>query len=571
MFNDIFCDRYDNKDECLKNADHVKIFARRFGIETFARRFGPGSEKKKWYFSENSPQGAWDNFAEQKLLKFAESRHPIFRATTPLSMGNFKSTGRGKLSIYFAADQDTHDTIYRIILFVNQFSIHGAVAAVCEEFEDDQDGTGEFVILMGQSIVFGEVKAETPLHDENPMNEQIIWQQYIQPVESFSPENRVSKFCKEAGFMRVVEVGQYFVTKDVGFFYTISFSGLFWKWFPSRWSRFSINPKDGFKEMGGLDLFWKSRPVFSILNKKFKLSPWTKTILILGSEFPMEQSNTWSILFRILQKFTQIHKKNKFDKQSQTWLQPGQRQKQNLNRENLFGRQAIALLHKKRWIDIEPSTQFCFVRFLEESHQFFLTQAEINFIFEIIIHKNIIGLMIDGKFVLCGVQTKISVMFCYSGNNFLFPYSSGNNLDPMLQDNVVIGTGIFRNVYHVGCTFNFHSIVNNGFVFGAQNLSLLIQEMKVTETLNILTLSVLRFARYMHSAWKRHQDDSDISIQEALKFYQTRSNAIVLRRNIPSSLYFMFKDWELERCCMKDDICFVDHHQRSHWNTNKLD
>ena len=69
------------------------------------------------------------------------------------------------------------------------------------------------MILVGQSIVLGEVKAEAPLHDEDPMNDQIIWQQYIQQVESLSPENRV-KNCKEAGFMRVVEVGQYFVTKD---------------------------------------------------------------------------------------------------------------------------------------------------------------------------------------------------------------------------------------------------------------------------------------------------------------------------------------------------------------------
>ena len=50
------------------------------------------------------------------------------------------------------------------------------------------------VILMGQSIVLGEVKAETLLHNENPMNDQIIWQQYIQQVESLSPENKVSKF-----------------------------------------------------------------------------------------------------------------------------------------------------------------------------------------------------------------------------------------------------------------------------------------------------------------------------------------------------------------------------------------
>ena len=62
---------------------------------------------------------------------------------TPSSRGQLKSKGHGKLSIHFAADQDTPDTIYRIILSVNQLSIYGAVAAIYEEFEDHQDRTGE--------------------------------------------------------------------------------------------------------------------------------------------------------------------------------------------------------------------------------------------------------------------------------------------------------------------------------------------------------------------------------------------------------------------------------------------
>ena len=112
---------------------------------------GPGSEKK-WYSSENSPQGAWDNIAEQMLLEFAESGHPTFRATPPLSRGQLKSKGHGKLSIHFAADELTIDTIYRIILSVNQLSVYGALAAICEDFEDHQDRTGQPVILVGQSI-----------------------------------------------------------------------------------------------------------------------------------------------------------------------------------------------------------------------------------------------------------------------------------------------------------------------------------------------------------------------------------------------------------------------------------
>ena len=43
-FNDISCDRCDNKDECLKNAEFVKTFAKRFGIGQWSF-IGPGSEK----------------------------------------------------------------------------------------------------------------------------------------------------------------------------------------------------------------------------------------------------------------------------------------------------------------------------------------------------------------------------------------------------------------------------------------------------------------------------------------------------------------------------------------------
>ena len=167
MFNDLSCDRKGNKEECLANARVVKVFARKFGVGQWSF-IGPGSEKK-WYSAENSPQGAWDDIAEQMLLEFA------VRATTPLSRGTLKSKGRGKLSIHFAADDCTIDTIFRIILSVNQLSVYGAVAAVCEEFEGHQDRTGEPVILAGQSIVLGEVKAEAAVYDEDPMNDQIIW------------------------------------------------------------------------------------------------------------------------------------------------------------------------------------------------------------------------------------------------------------------------------------------------------------------------------------------------------------------------------------------------------------
>ena len=84
MFNDISCDRKGNKEECLANARVVSVLAKKFGIGQ--RPFiGPGSEKKWSSMEESSPQGIWDHIADEMLLEFAESGHPIFRATTPLS------------------------------------------------------------------------------------------------------------------------------------------------------------------------------------------------------------------------------------------------------------------------------------------------------------------------------------------------------------------------------------------------------------------------------------------------------------------------------------------------------
>ena len=52
--------------------------------------------------------------------------------------------------------------------------------------------------------------------------------------------------------------------------------------------------------------------------------------------------------------------------------------------------------------------------------------------------------------------------------------------------------------------------------------------------------SVPRLARYLQNTWKRHQDtvfwiDIDLGIREGLKFFQTRSNAIILQGALPAN------------------------------------
>ena len=48
---------------------------------------------------------------------------------------------------------------------------------------------------------------------ENPAQENML-QKYQERFENLSPQDRVIKFCTDAGFLTTIEVGQYLMTKD---------------------------------------------------------------------------------------------------------------------------------------------------------------------------------------------------------------------------------------------------------------------------------------------------------------------------------------------------------------------
>ena len=113
----------------------------------------------------------------------------------------------------------------------------------------------------------------------------------------------------------------------------------------------------------------------------------------------------------------------------------------------------------------------------------------------------------------------------------------------------MIGPGVFPYIYHVGSNFNISSILSNGLIPGGQNLSrrqsvfflpVDPRDENHRDPENI-DYSVPRHARYVQNTWKRHQDtvfwiDIDLGIiKEGLKFYQTKSNAIILQGVLPAS------------------------------------
>ena len=215
MFNDISWGSQDNEQECELSATLVSICARRFSPGRWSF-LGFGSEKK-WYSTHDSkPQGEWDRVAELMMIKFSESGQPVFRATSPLSRGTLKSKGGGKLSIHFCADGDTVETVFRTIISVNQLSIYGAVSDWCEQCKACHVRTGRLVMVGQSDPLFlptnSLMKTPTPSTDD-PAQEDLL-QKYQERVERLSQQNRVIKFCTDAGFLKTVEVGQYFMTRD---------------------------------------------------------------------------------------------------------------------------------------------------------------------------------------------------------------------------------------------------------------------------------------------------------------------------------------------------------------------
>ena len=77
------------------------------------------------------------------MLNFAESGHPIFRATSALERVELRSKEKGKKSIHFNGCEETIELILRTVISVNQLSIYGVVADLCKYLSKDSEVAGK--------------------------------------------------------------------------------------------------------------------------------------------------------------------------------------------------------------------------------------------------------------------------------------------------------------------------------------------------------------------------------------------------------------------------------------------
>ena len=142
---------------------------------------------------------------------------------------------------------------------------------LCDECKSCHVRTGSFV-MVGQSdplfVPTRVMKTLTLLTDD--LAQEDLWQKYHERVDKLSQQNRVIKFCTDAGFLTTVDVGQYFVTKD-----TEEFSQ-----FTNQWLVVStlcqemknhLTRKVGFEGTPELGPYWKSQPATYKVNMEWKL------------------------------------------------------------------------------------------------------------------------------------------------------------------------------------------------------------------------------------------------------------------------------------------------------------
>ena len=244
------------------------------------------------------------------------------------------------------------------------------------------------------------------------------------------------------------------------------------------------------------------------------------------------------------------------------------------------GTPTIIPMHERRWIDIEPSEPTLAAYDVSKKVISLLRHCQTvqreddgavqfwRIKFHLRNQFSQISCWSDDRWKVClaaggGSKRRYQHCFDISGTTLYLRAlqgHSGRSLNgPRLQDNVIVQCGLFHHIYHIGCAFNLHSIINNGLIPGGQDSSKrqtvsflpIDPRDKDHEDPEHIYFSVPLRARYVHSAWKKHQDavfwvDIDLPIRKGLTFYQTRSNAIIIQGTLPAYCIpkvVRLKDW----------------------------
>ena len=320
-----------------------------------------------------------------------------------------------------------------------------------------------------------------------------LLQQYEERIEKLSQQDKLSKFCMDAGFLSVVENGQYFMTKDTGDL--TQFNTVVCREYTLPREDEASQPK------GWIQGNTKIGPVLEVTTSYLHGKHGVEIRIVSLSR---DNTHSWVRISHGSNKFVMNLNNNETeipeDQLEEYALQLNAKdfacrakaKAKPQRRERAGSSPRIVRIERRNWIDIEPGKYSLseyevskkVIHLLRHSQQvhreedgavhFWRMKENLQNQFPQSIHWS------DDRWKAClaaggGVKRRFQYCTDDSGTSVYFRAlqgQSGRNLiDPSLQDNVVIPSNFFQHIYHIGCAFNLHSIINSGLIPGGQNSS----------------------------------------------------------------------------------------------------
>ena len=120
---------------------------------------------------------------------------------------NYLSKGRGKKSIHFNGSEETVEINFRSAIFVNQLSIYGAVADVCNELAPDSRKQAEGEVW-GSMVVPTEFPNANAISQTDSSAQANLLREDEQKLAELPDDQKLSKLCSDAGFLKGIGKGQ---------------------------------------------------------------------------------------------------------------------------------------------------------------------------------------------------------------------------------------------------------------------------------------------------------------------------------------------------------------------------
>ena len=150
------------------------------------------------------------------MLNFSESGHPVFRESSTLERGDLKSKGKEKLSIHVGGDDKNVEVVLLTIVFVNQLSMYGAVADMCDELtyriSDLSERTGKLFVQDNPETTY--IPAELMTTNNSLRIDTIVQgnmlRDHEQKIANLPYHLQLCRLCSTASITKNVTRRQYF-------------------------------------------------------------------------------------------------------------------------------------------------------------------------------------------------------------------------------------------------------------------------------------------------------------------------------------------------------------------------